>query len=136
MRYIDKVIKKLFNDGILQIEKNLACEEIILEYYEDSLNQEYIYSKKIKDELFFLISASKAGIGLYIPKDCLFYIFESLSNSEYYKELTSVYTMKKDLKCNFYSNMSDKIMLCTLENCNSKDFYLKEKIRASNCINF
>ena len=44
--------------------------------------------------------------------------------------------MKKDLKKDFYNNMSSRIMVSALEICNSKNFYLKDEIRASNCIEF
>ena len=136
MRYIDKVIKKLFIFSINKIKDDSNNCESLLGYYEESKDVNLIYIKSIKDEKFILINGGSSGVGLYILEETLFYIFESLCNSEYYDELTSIYSMKKNLKQDFYNDMSLKIMISTLEICNSKNFYLKENIRASNCIEF
>lgn len=136
MRYIDKVIKKLFIFSINSLKNNLNESDTICNYYEQNKELELIYFKSINDEKLFLINGDSSGIGLYIPEETIFYIFESLCNSEYYEDITEIYSMKKEFKKYFYNNMSSKIIISTLEICNSKNFYLKDKIKASNCIEF
>ena len=53
MRYIDKVIKKLFVFSINKLNDNLDSINDICNYYEINKNISFIYFKDINDQKFF-----------------------------------------------------------------------------------
>lgn len=136
MRYIDKTILKIYNKILNNIESGFCSQYATEEFFEDLMNNEYIFEKEIKNDIYYLINGSSTGIGLYIKKDSLFVCFESLCNSEYYEELHSLSHMKKKDKPVFLESIADTLTKDILSYCNSKNFHLKEDIRVSNCTNF
>ena len=136
MRYIDKTIAKIYQKILENIERGFCSSESTDDFFEDLIKTEYIFEKKIKGDNYFLINGTKVGIGLYIRKESLFLYFESICNSEYYEELSSISHMKKKDKSLFLENIADSLTKDILFYCNSKNFHMKEEILVSNCINF
>ena len=136
MRYIDKAIVKIYNKILSNIESGFCSADSTDEFFEDLIDTDYIFEKIIKEEEYFLINGTSGGIGLYIKKQSLFYCFESICNSEYYEELSSLCHMKKKDKNLFLETITNSLTGDILSYCNSKNFHLKDHIRVSNCTNF
>jgi len=135
MKYIDKVIAKMFADSIAMIKNNTVKAEPYREYYEKT-EEEYIYQKTISEEKYFLVRGTESGIGLYTKEDTLLYIFESIAFSEFDKDIRILSETKKELRKKLYLSIMNEIFRVALETANSKDFHLKEDNKVSNCITF
>lgn len=136
MRYIDKTIVKIYNKILNNIESGFCSADSTDEFFEDLIETDYIFEKKIKEEDYYLINGTSVGIGLYIKKQSLFDCFDSICNSEYYEELNSLSHMRKKDKILFLESLTDSLTRDILAYCNSKNFHLKDQIKVSNCTNF
>lgn len=136
MKYIDRVVIKMFKDS-LDIIKNGKTNLLELkDFYETTNDTEYIYNKKFFDEDYYLINATSSGIGVFIKNETFLYVFEKIALNDFEEEISKLARTKKNKKKVVFNSILKEVLIKTIQECNSKEFNFKDDIRISNCTEF
>lgn len=136
MKYIDRVVIKMFKDS-LDIIKNGKTNLLELkDFYETINDTEYIYNKKFFDEDYCLINATSSGIGVFIKNETFLYVFEKIALNDFEEDIAKLARTKKNEKKVIFNSILKEVLIKTIQECNSKEFNFKDDIRISNCTEF